>query len=57
MLYKDQSHKISTRLPVSLTSVELKVIENAAYKMGINRCAFIKLAVRKFINEMDKIPA
>ena len=57
MLYKDQSHKISTRLPVSLTSVELRVIENAAYKLGINRCAFIKLAVRKFINEMEKIPA
>ena len=54
MLYTDQSHKTCTRLPISLSSIELKVIENAAYKIGINRSAFVKLAVRKFINEMEK---
>lgn len=57
MLYKDQSHKTCTRLPISLNSIELKLIESAAYKVGVNRSAFIKLAVRKFINEMDKISA
>jgi hypothetical protein len=52
MIYKDQSHKVSTRLPVSLSSVELKLIEDTASHLGVNRCAFIKLAVRKYINEL-----
>ena len=57
MMYTDQSHKTCARLPVSLSAVELKLIEDKAASIGINRCAFIKLAVRRFINEMDKIPA
>jgi hypothetical protein len=52
MIYKDQSHKAYTRLPVSLTSVELKLIEDTASHLGVNRCAFVKLAVRKYINEL-----
>ena len=52
MIYKDQTHKSSARLPVSLSGIELKAIEVAAETMGINRCAFIKLAVRRLMNDM-----
>ena len=54
MLYNDQTHKTQARLPLALSGIEIKAIENAAYSIGINRTAFIKLAIRKYINEMEK---
>jgi predicted DNA binding CopG/RHH family protein len=48
--YKDQSAKNAASLPIRVSHGELEAIDHTAANLGLNRSAFIRMAIHKYIN-------